>query len=67
MVPHVHNFLLPRCKASLVPHIDAMVITVHIDRCDITKILIDNGSQAEIREVVYPVSLGTRITLALSS
>jgi hypothetical protein len=30
------------------PHTDAMVATVHIDRCDITKILIDNGSQAEI-------------------
>jgi hypothetical protein len=30
------------------PHIDAMVITVHIDRWDVTKILIDNGSQAEI-------------------
>jgi hypothetical protein len=29
-------------------HIDAMVITVHIDRWDVTKILIDNGSQAEI-------------------
>jgi hypothetical protein len=25
-----------------------MVITVHIDRWDVTKILIDNGSQAEI-------------------
>jgi hypothetical protein len=30
------------------PHIDAMVTTVHIDRCDVTKILIDNGSQVEI-------------------
>jgi hypothetical protein len=30
------------------PHTDAMVITVHIDRWDVTKILIDNGSQAEI-------------------
>jgi hypothetical protein len=30
------------------PHIDAMVVTVHIDRWDVTKILIDNGSQAEI-------------------
>jgi hypothetical protein len=30
------------------PHTDAMVITVHIDRWDITKILIGNGSQAEI-------------------
>jgi hypothetical protein len=29
-------------------HIDAMVITVNIDRWDVTKILIDNGSQAEI-------------------
>jgi hypothetical protein len=29
-------------------HIDAMVITVHIDRWDVTKILIDNGSQDEI-------------------
>jgi hypothetical protein len=25
-----------------------MVITIHIDRWDITRILIDNGSQAEI-------------------
>jgi hypothetical protein len=30
------------------PHTDAMVVTVHIDRWDITKILMDNGSQAEI-------------------
>jgi hypothetical protein len=30
------------------PYIDAMVTTVHIDRWDITKILIDNGSQAKI-------------------
>jgi hypothetical protein len=28
-------------------HTDAMVVTVHIDRWDITKILIDNDSQAE--------------------
>jgi hypothetical protein len=27
---------------------DAIVITVHIDRLDITKVLIDNGSKAEI-------------------
>jgi hypothetical protein len=25
-----------------------MVVTVHIDRWDVTKILIDNGSQTEI-------------------
>jgi hypothetical protein len=30
------------------PHTDAMVITVHIDRWDVIKILIDNGSQVEI-------------------
>jgi hypothetical protein len=30
------------------PHTDAMVVTVHIDRWDVTKILIDNGSQAKI-------------------
>jgi hypothetical protein len=30
------------------PHIDAMVIMVDIDRLDITKILVDNGSQVEI-------------------
>jgi hypothetical protein len=29
-------------------HTNAMVITVHIDRWDITKILIDNGSQVQI-------------------
>jgi hypothetical protein len=33
---------------SSFPHTDIMVITVHIDRWDITKILINNGSQAEI-------------------
>jgi hypothetical protein len=30
------------------PHTDAMVLTVHIDRWDITKILVDNDCQAEI-------------------
>jgi hypothetical protein len=30
------------------PHTDIIVITVHIDRWDVTKILIDNGSQAKI-------------------
>jgi hypothetical protein len=29
-------------------HTDAMVIAVHIDRWDVTRILVDNGSQAEI-------------------
>jgi hypothetical protein len=30
------------------PHTDAIVVTVHIDKWDMTKILINNGSQAEI-------------------
>jgi hypothetical protein len=30
------------------PHTNDMVVTVNIDRWDVTKILIDNGSQAEI-------------------
>jgi hypothetical protein len=30
------------------PHTDAMVITIHINRWDVTKILIDNGNQAKI-------------------
>jgi hypothetical protein len=29
-------------------HTDSMVITIHIDRWDVTKILVDNGSQAKI-------------------
>jgi hypothetical protein len=33
---------------SSFPHTDAMVVTVHINRWDVTKILTDNGSQAEI-------------------
>jgi hypothetical protein len=41
MVPHTYNL------ASF-PYTDAMIITVHIDRWDVTKILVDNGSQAEI-------------------
>jgi hypothetical protein len=30
------------------PYTDAMVVTIHIDRWDVTKILIDNGRKAEI-------------------
>jgi hypothetical protein len=30
------------------PHTDSMVVTVHMNRCDITKILVDNDSQAEV-------------------
>jgi hypothetical protein len=29
------------------PHTDAMVITMHINKWDVTTVLVDNGSQAE--------------------
>jgi predicted hotdog family 3-hydroxylacyl-ACP dehydratase len=36
---------------ACIPHTDAMVIIVHIDRWDATKILVDNGSQAKVINV----------------
>jgi hypothetical protein len=30
------------------PHTDVMVITAHMDRWDVTRILVDNGSQVEV-------------------
>jgi hypothetical protein len=33
---------------SSFPHTDVMVVTVHIDRWDVTRILMNNGSQAKI-------------------
>jgi hypothetical protein len=30
------------------PHMDAMVITAHIDKWNVTRVLVDNGSQSEI-------------------
>jgi hypothetical protein len=33
---------------TLFPHTDAMVTTAHIDQWDVAKIIVDNGSQAEI-------------------
>jgi hypothetical protein len=33
---------------ALFPHTDIMVVTIHINRWDITKILVDNGSQEKI-------------------
>jgi hypothetical protein len=35
-------------KLASFPHTDAMVVTAHIDRWDVTKILIDHGSQVKI-------------------
>jgi hypothetical protein len=42
------TFLVEYTNLASFPHTDAMVIIVHIDRWDVTKILIDNGRQAEI-------------------
>jgi hypothetical protein len=33
---------------ALFPHTDAIVVTIHIDRWNVIRILIDNGTQAEI-------------------
>jgi hypothetical protein len=43
MVAQTHNLLFPRCELVLFPHIDPMVVTVHIDRWDAAKILINNS------------------------
>jgi hypothetical protein len=42
------NFSAKDVNLTSFPHIDTMVVTVHIDQRDASKILIDNGSQAEI-------------------
>jgi hypothetical protein len=42
------TFSSQHVNLTSLPHTDAMVITVHIDRWDITKILIDSSSQAKI-------------------
>jgi hypothetical protein len=42
------TFSSQKINLTSFPHTDAMVTTVHIDRWDVIKILIDNGSQAEI-------------------
>jgi hypothetical protein len=35
-------------KLNSYPHTDAMVITTHINKWNVTRVLVDNGSQAEI-------------------
>jgi hypothetical protein len=34
-------------KVTSFPQIDAMVITTHIDKWDVTRVVVDNRSQAE--------------------
>jgi hypothetical protein len=38
------TFFSQDVKLTSFPHTDAMVVTIHIDRWDVTKILVDNGS-----------------------
>jgi hypothetical protein len=42
------TFTKANIKLTSFPHIDAMVIIAHIDKWDVTRVLVDNGSQAEI-------------------
>jgi hypothetical protein len=34
-------------KLTSFPHTDAMVITAHIDKWNVTRVLVNNGSQVE--------------------
>jgi hypothetical protein len=42
------TFTEANIKLTPSPHIDTMVIAAHIDKWDVTKVLVENGSQAEI-------------------
>jgi metal-dependent hydrolase (beta-lactamase superfamily II) len=42
------TFIAQDVNLASFPYIDVMVVTVHVDRWDVTRILIDNGSQAKI-------------------
>jgi hypothetical protein len=42
------TFTATDIKLVLFPHIDTMVITACIDKWDVTRVLVDNGSQAKI-------------------
>jgi hypothetical protein len=46
--PTAITFTAQHVNLTSFPHTDAMVITAHIDQWDMVKILIHNGSQAEI-------------------
>jgi hypothetical protein len=42
------TFIEADIKLTSVPHMDAMVITTHVDKWNVMRVLVDNGSQAEI-------------------
>jgi hypothetical protein len=46
---HVHiTFTEADIKLTSFPQMDAMVITAHINKWNVTRVLVDNGSQAKI-------------------
>jgi hypothetical protein len=42
------TFIEDDIKCISFPHTDAMVITAHIDKWDVMRVLVDNNSQANI-------------------
>jgi hypothetical protein len=42
------TFTKANIKLIPFPHTDTMVITTHTDKWDVTRVLVENGSQAEI-------------------
>jgi hypothetical protein len=48
MVSHTTNLHRGVHKTGIFPNTDAIVITTHIDKWDVTRVLIDNSSQTEI-------------------
>jgi hypothetical protein len=42
------TFTKDNIKLTSIPHIDAMVITAHINKWNLMRVLVDNGSQVEI-------------------
>jgi hypothetical protein len=42
------TFIEADIKLTSFPHTDVMVIIAHTDKWDVTRVLVDNGSQAEI-------------------
>jgi hypothetical protein len=42
------TFIEADIKLVSLPHTEVMIITLHIDKWDVTRVLINNGSQTEI-------------------
>jgi hypothetical protein len=42
------TFTKANIKLTSFPHTDAMVITAHIDKWNVMRVLVDNGSQVQI-------------------